>query len=175
MYIVDFQRAGYYQKCYDPDCRGMQMILAQFTDGLSINLPSKFVMSFICSEQNDIALGYRSPLRPVPWDVIPDSKALFSSVYTENCSEIMDIGFDTRFDGNNMENNSCDNGELITDSCKKDSNWWQEAMRYADCIEKMRNAAELSKLVSMQIHCVFPCDFASFTKLLHLVTYSLKL
>uniref|UniRef100_A0A0A9DHL3 Uncharacterized protein n=1 Tax=Arundo donax TaxID=35708 RepID=A0A0A9DHL3_ARUDO len=24
MYIVDFQRAVYYQKCYDPDCQGMQ-------------------------------------------------------------------------------------------------------------------------------------------------------
>ncbi|XP_029119888.1 uncharacterized protein [Elaeis guineensis] len=127
MYIVDFQRPGYYQKCYDPDCR-----------------------------------GYRSPLRPVPWDLIPDSRALFSSVNTENCREIMDIGFDTQFDGNNMENNSCDNGELITDSCKKDSSWWQEAMRHADCIEKTRNAAELSKLEDTVEDCEWWSDAERF-------------
>ena len=29
MYIVDFQRAAYYQKCYDPDCQGKQGTLFQ--------------------------------------------------------------------------------------------------------------------------------------------------
>lgn len=132
-------------------------------------------MFFICSEQNDNGLGYRSPLRPVPWDVIPDSE-VFRSANTENCREIMDKGFDTQFDGNNVENNSCDNGEWITDSCKKDSSWWQEAMRYADCIEEMRNAAELSKLVSMPIHYVFSVVILHLLpKFYILVTYSLKL
>ena len=29
MYIVDFQRGGYYQKCYDPDCRGYRSPVRQ--------------------------------------------------------------------------------------------------------------------------------------------------
>lgn len=27
MYVVDFKMAGYYQKCYDPDCKGLEMML----------------------------------------------------------------------------------------------------------------------------------------------------
>ncbi|KAL4557033.1 hypothetical protein LXL04_035203 [Taraxacum kok-saghyz] len=43
MYVVDLQKAGYYQKCYDPDCK------------------------------ENIGLGYRSPMRPVPEEVFPDN------------------------------------------------------------------------------------------------------
>ncbi|XP_020590570.1 DNA-directed primase/polymerase protein isoform X3 [Phalaenopsis equestris] len=54
LYVVDFQRAGYYQKCHDPDCR-----------------------------------GYRSPFRPLPWDVLLDSSALPNSTQIENYAQIV--------------------------------------------------------------------------------------
>ncbi|XP_020095480.1 DNA-directed primase/polymerase protein isoform X3 [Ananas comosus] len=92
MYIVDFQRAGYYQKCYDPDCR-----------------------------------GYRSPLRPLPYDVIPDSMAIFNSTQTENYSEVVDINFAVQLDG--------DHNQLVIESCTKDYSWWEEAVKFADCME----------------------------------------
>ncbi|KAI3762496.1 hypothetical protein L1987_52926 [Smallanthus sonchifolius] len=88
MYVVDLQKAAYYQKCYDPDCR-----------------------------------GYRSPLRPVPPEVFPDS-------YHTKIGE---------------QNGS---GEFVTespmDSCKKDE-WWSEAMVVADEVENMPRKLDLGK------------------------------
>nr|CAD1818892.1 unnamed protein product [Ananas comosus var. bracteatus] len=103
MYIVDFQRAGYYQKCYDPDCR-----------------------------------GYRSPLRPLPYDVIPDSMAIFNSTQTENYSEVVDINFAVQLDG--------DHNQLVIESCTKDYSWWEEAVKFADCME-MEDTSRMCNLV----------------------------
>ncbi|KAA3459886.1 DNA-directed primase/polymerase protein-like [Gossypium australe] len=96
MYVVDMRRAAYYQKCYDPDCK-----------------------------------GYRSPLRPIPTDCIPDSSFFFDS------------SDDGSFTSNNLEyryvNN--DEGRVLLysnegdlDYCTKDS-WWLEAIKVADHIE----------------------------------------
>lgn len=96
MYVVDMRRAAYYQKCYDPDCK-----------------------------------GYRSPLRPIPTDCVPDSSFFFDS---------SDDGW---FTSNNLEyryiNN--DEGRVLLysnegdlDYCTKDS-WWLEAIKVADHIE----------------------------------------
>ncbi|PON58210.1 DNA primase, UL52/UL70 type, Herpesviridae [Parasponia andersonii] len=79
MYVVDLRRADYYQKCYDPDCR-----------------------------------GYRSPLRPVPLDIIPD---------------MVDHG------GSEVYNEECFNDKSTTNNSTPDS-WWLEAMRLADNVEK---------------------------------------
>ncbi|MBA0773644.1 hypothetical protein Gotri_008904 [Gossypium trilobum] len=96
MYVVDMRRAAYYQKCYDPDCK-----------------------------------GYRSPLRPIPTDCVPDSSFFFDS------------SDDGSFTSNNLEyryvNN--DEGRVLLysnegdlDYCTKDS-WWLEAIKVADHIE----------------------------------------
>ncbi|XP_077247420.1 DNA primase isoform X2 [Tasmannia lanceolata] len=110
MYIVDFRRAGYYQKCYDPDCK-----------------------------------GYRSPLRPIPRDAIPDYMSAFNWTRTGNYSEALNINFNLQLD-ENVGRISFDKDELITDSCKKDRGWWLEAIEIADGIENMRKVPEPYKL-----------------------------
>ncbi|XP_058085970.1 uncharacterized protein LOC131233321 isoform X2 [Magnolia sinica] len=111
MYVVDFKRAGYYQKCYDPDCR-----------------------------------GYRSPLRPIPNDTIPDNMATFNSTWVENCGEMMNIYFDLQHGENDLECTSPGKDERITESYKKDHGWWLEAIRIADDIENMRKAPNSGEL-----------------------------
>ncbi|KAL9999259.1 hypothetical protein Hdeb2414_s0494g00905131 [Helianthus debilis subsp. tardiflorus] len=88
MYVVDLQKATYYQKCYDPDCR-----------------------------------GYRSPLRPVPPEVFPNS----SYIKTEE------------------QNESCEyESESPMDRCQKDE-WWSEAMVFADEVENMPRKLDLGQ------------------------------
>lgn len=101
MYVVDFQRACYYQKCHDPDCK-----------------------------------GYRSPFRPLPWNVIPDSSALSNSTQIEHYKEIVSIDIDLQVAKTN--NDAFDN-EQLTDCCT-DITWWHEAIKFAECIENIRNA-----------------------------------
>nr|XP_019067213.1 DNA-directed primase/polymerase protein isoform X1 [Solanum lycopersicum] len=92
MYVVDLQRGAYYQKCYDPDCR-----------------------------------GYRSPLRPVPDNVIPHSSISFN------------------LPGHNMdeEQPTVTSDTSIFSSCKKE--WWLEAVRVADSIENVQKALDLTE------------------------------
>ncbi|KAK8964287.1 hypothetical protein KSP40_PGU003773 [Platanthera guangdongensis] len=99
MYVVDFQRAGYYQKCHDPDCK-----------------------------------GYRSPFRPLPWDVLPDNSTLSSSPQIENY-EVVSLDFDLQAGKNNMD--AFDNEQLI--DCCGEMSWWQEAIKFAEYIENMKN------------------------------------
>ncbi|KAK1272890.1 hypothetical protein QJS04_geneDACA013180 [Acorus gramineus] len=108
MYIVDFRIAGYYQKCYDPDCK-----------------------------------GYRSPMRPVPKGVIPINLAAFSSMQLEDHGAIMNTNFDQPYEESNMNvYNTSNNDEWITESCKRDTGWWLEAVKFAEKIENMRTAPE---------------------------------
>ncbi|KAH0708024.1 hypothetical protein KY289_013100 [Solanum tuberosum] len=92
MYVVDLQRGVYYQKCYDPDCR-----------------------------------GYRSPLRPVPDNVIPHSSISFN------------------LPGHNMdeEQPTVTSDTSIFSSCKKE--WWLEAVRVADSIENVQKTLDLTE------------------------------
>ncbi|OAY76914.1 DNA-directed primase/polymerase protein, partial [Ananas comosus] len=71
--------------------------------------------------------SYRSPLRPLPYDVIPNSMAIFNSTQTENYSEVVDINFAVQLDG--------DHNQLVIESCTKDYSWWEEAVKFADCME----------------------------------------
>ncbi|KAJ0967846.1 hypothetical protein J5N97_024763 [Dioscorea zingiberensis] len=113
MYIVDFRIAGYYQKCYDPDCR-----------------------------------GYRSPLRPLPSDVMLSTMGILKSLQIENYEmiDVIDVNFDLQAADSNMEQSLKDNSVPTTDSTKKDTGWWQKAMQYADCIENWGNVSESNKL-----------------------------
>ncbi|XP_010261356.1 PREDICTED: DNA-directed primase/polymerase protein isoform X3 [Nelumbo nucifera] len=101
MYIVDLRRAVYYQKCYDPDCK-----------------------------------GYRSPLRPIPGDVFPDTMAVLKSLQMEHPGEMIYNDLHQGYDENNLELSSYSN-KNVTDSCMKDG-WWLEAIRMADDIESIR-------------------------------------
>ncbi|XP_059289513.1 uncharacterized protein LOC132043042 isoform X2 [Lycium ferocissimum] len=92
IYVVDLQRAVYYQKCHDPDCR-----------------------------------GYRSPLRPVPDNVIPHSSIPFN------------------LPGHNLDEDqpTVTGDKSIFSSCKKE--WWLEAIRVADNIENVQKALDLTE------------------------------
>ncbi|CAH9140909.1 unnamed protein product [Cuscuta epithymum] len=90
MYVVDLRRGVYYQKCYDPDCR-----------------------------------GYRSPLRPVPGNVMA------------HCS----LSFGLEVSTEDREHTTVATDRDITDSCKKD--WWLEAIRFADQLESTPTALDV--------------------------------
>ncbi|KAL0400685.1 UNVERIFIED_CONTAM: hypothetical protein Slati_4098400 [Sesamum latifolium] len=102
IYVVDLRRAVYYQKCHDPDCQRLA------------ELP-----------------GYRSPLRPVPDDVIPDPALMFN-LDGDNYSEEQTK---PTIDGS------------FTDSCKKE--WWHEAIKVAEQVEKIQKALDLTQMVSL--------------------------
>nr|CAB3457896.1 unnamed protein product [Digitaria exilis] len=103
MYIVDFQRAAYYQKCYDPDCQ-----------------------------------GYRSPLRPVPWDAMPELSSIVALSQTEYQAEVVEI----KFDDSNGSGCYLSDGKSVIESYE-DTDWWEAAVKFADSIENMEHASDL--------------------------------
>ncbi|XP_011076097.1 DNA-directed primase/polymerase protein isoform X2 [Sesamum indicum] len=72
--------------------------------------------------------GYRSPLRPVPDDVIPDPALMFN------------------LDGDNYseEQTKPTVDGSFTDSCKKE--WWHEAIKVAEQVEKIQKALDLTQM-----------------------------
>ncbi|KAF9602582.1 hypothetical protein IFM89_029881 [Coptis chinensis] len=113
MYVVDFKRTVYYQKCYDPDCK-----------------------------------GYRSPFRPIPDDVIPDTSTCFNSIQSDD-HRVGNNDLDHQLGQNEVDHIPCDSDQKITDSCKKDG-WWLEAVKIADEFESRRKMQNPGKLVADQ-------------------------
>ncbi|XP_062186501.1 uncharacterized protein LOC133890073 isoform X2 [Phragmites australis] len=105
MYIVDFQRAAYYQKCYDPDCQ-----------------------------------GYRSPLRAVPWDVMPELISVVESAQTDYQGGVVEINIE----GNRDE--CVADGKSVMESGEDDPDWWEEAVKFADSIDNINHAPGLCNL-----------------------------
>ncbi|EXC05956.1 Coiled-coil domain-containing protein 111-like protein [Morus notabilis] len=68
--------------------------------------------------------SYRSPLRPIPWDIIPET---------------------VHHEGSGVHNLEQYNDENTANSSTPDS-WWLEAMRFADNVERMPDLSELSKM-----------------------------
>lgn len=106
MYIVDFQRAAYYQKCYDPDCQ-----------------------------------GYRSPMRHVPWDVMPELSSVEESARTEYHGDVLEINIET-----SSENRYLADGKSVTELDGEDPDWWEEAVKFADSVENIDHAPGLCTL-----------------------------
>ncbi|VAH26199.1 hypothetical protein VPH35_019050 [Triticum aestivum] len=101
MYIVDFQRAAYYQKCYDPDCR-----------------------------------GYRSPLRAVPLDVIPElTTSIAGSARRDYQGNVVEF---------NMEGGGNDANSVMGSGEEEDPDWWEEAVKFADSVENVDHAPPAS-------------------------------
>ncbi|KAL6508411.1 hypothetical protein OROHE_021953 [Orobanche hederae] len=72
--------------------------------------------------------GYRSPLRPVPYDVIPDSDSFFDN------------------SGDGKKGNISPAGEeSLTDSCMRDE-WWHEAIKAAEQVEQLQKALDLTQM-----------------------------
>ncbi|KAA8539966.1 hypothetical protein F0562_026658 [Nyssa sinensis] len=87
--------------------------------------------------------GYRSPLRPIPMDAVPDTTIFFNSVGHNGGS--MDNILEFQFVENSQEHIPLHNDESIIDSCKKDG-WWLEAVRFADKVENMRKTLDLNNM-----------------------------
>ncbi|KAL5980468.1 hypothetical protein ACLOJK_028376 [Asimina triloba] len=94
-----------------------------------------------------IVSGYRSPLRPIPNDTIPENMAVFNLMWAANCGGMMNVNLDLQCDKNNLEFASTYKGESIMDgSPTKDSGWWLEVMRITDDIENTKKASNFGKL-----------------------------
>lgn len=72
--------------------------------------------------------GYRSPLRPVPDEVIPETDFLGS------------------LSGESENTDPADEDRLV-DSCGKQE-WWHEAIKVAEEVEKIQKALDLTQMVS---------------------------
>lgn len=86
--------------------------------------------------------GYRSPLRPVPLDSIPDT-ALFSDSVPVELKEI-NLECDSNENGQTYVSIYCD--ESTKDGCFKDG-WWHEAIKVADSVENMQKSLKFSNMV----------------------------
>ncbi|KAF3796650.1 DNA-directed primase/polymerase protein [Nymphaea thermarum] len=108
MYVVDFRRSCYYQKCHDPECR-----------------------------------GYRSPMHPLPYDVIPCSLSSFNTIQGNIKKETANINF-------NLQLSETDEKPFSsipnTDSIKRDSAWWKEVIQKVDDVEGLRRILDFTEL-----------------------------
>uniref|UniRef100_A0A0E0LKD6 DNA-directed primase/polymerase protein n=1 Tax=Oryza punctata TaxID=4537 RepID=A0A0E0LKD6_ORYPU len=76
--------------------------------------------------------GYRSPLRPVPWDVIPDLSPISVSAQREYQGEVVEINIEGR---NRNDEYLCNGAKSVIESGEDDPSWWEEAVKFADSIE----------------------------------------
>jgi hypothetical protein len=95
-----------------------------------------------------MALGYRSPLRPIPIGIIPDPSVFFHSDQTESHGGPTVNNLDLQFVNTDEERLLLYNDANITNSCTKDP-WWSEAIRVADDIENKKDTVEVSNMVSI--------------------------
>jgi hypothetical protein len=95
-----------------------------------------------------MALGYRSPLRPIPIDTIPVPSVFFGSDQTVSHGGPTVNNLDLQFGNTDEESVLHYNDENTTNSCTKDP-WWFEAIRVADDIENKKNTVEFSYMVSI--------------------------
>lgn len=93
-----------------------------------------------------MAPGYRSPLRPIPINLIPDPSVFYDSAQVDHMG----------LSNDNLEHQSVKsdcggvllyNDDHDTDNFAKDS-WWIEALEVADDIESKQKKMELSTMVS---------------------------
>ncbi|XP_011046040.1 PREDICTED: DNA-directed primase/polymerase protein [Populus euphratica] len=84
--------------------------------------------------------GYRSPLRPIPWNVIPDPPYSYDSVQMVDQIGSANDNLKLQHVSNECEDFLlCDN-KHDPDSCSKDS-WWLEAIKVADDIENKQKTS----------------------------------
>lgn len=83
--------------------------------------------------------GYRSPLRPVPDEVLPE------------------IDFLCSVPGESGNINPVDEERLI-DSCGKQE-WWHEAIKVAEEVEQIQKALDLTLMVSSSLLTFQSCQF----------------
>lgn len=92
---------------------------------------------------------YRSPLRPIPIDTIPDLMFSYDSgQQMTHHGGLTHIDIEYQLVDNDGERNLPNDDEHNTASCSKDP-WWVEAVKVADDIENKQKTFELSNMVSL--------------------------
>ncbi|XP_017972925.1 PREDICTED: DNA-directed primase/polymerase protein isoform X1 [Theobroma cacao] len=82
----------------------------------------------------DCKAGYRSPLRPIPTDCIPDSSFFFDSRQIVDDDGLTSNDLEYQFVNNDNGRVLLYSNESDIDDCTKDS-WWLEAVKVADNID----------------------------------------
>lgn len=101
--------------------------------------------------------GYRSPLRPIPMDCIPDSSFFFDSRQLVDEDELTSNNLDYEFVDNNEGRVLLYSNGSDLDNCNKDS-WWLEAIKVADDIESKPERSMFNDMVSLLRHLIFYCS-----------------
>lgn len=81
--------------------------------------------------------GYRSPLRHVPDEVIPEPAFHFNLCGDTDCQGPTNPGDKERY----------------IDSCRKEE-WWHEAIKVAEQVEGIQKALDLTQMVSVTFSCL---------------------
>ncbi|KAL5746421.1 hypothetical protein ACOSP7_027567 [Xanthoceras sorbifolium] len=92
--------------------------------------------------------GYRSPLRPIPIETVPDLLLSYDSGQMAHHGGLTHIDIEYQLVDNNGERDLLYDDEHNTASCSKDS-WWVEAIKVADTIENKQKTFELSNMVNI--------------------------
>lgn len=137
MYIVDIRRGIYYQKCYDPDCRGVYYSQKIFLK--KKHSESRILSNTTCLLSFSLA-DYRSPIRPVPDSYLPED-----IVYDQG--EAQNVSNNLYLEGESYIDN-----EREPDSASSRDSWWLEAAKIADDLESKPKALEPHTLVSLLNH-----------------------
>ncbi|KAJ4705942.1 DNA-directed primase/polymerase protein-like [Melia azedarach] len=91
--------------------------------------------------------GYRSPLRPIPLDSIPDLPFSSDLGQTMHHGEFSHDNTEYQFVNNRDERDLLSDDEYNTESCAKDP-WWIEAVKVADDIENKQKVWEINNVVN---------------------------
>ncbi|KAB5516862.1 hypothetical protein DKX38_027510 [Salix brachista] len=85
--------------------------------------------------------GYRSPLRPIPWNVIPDPPYSYDSVQLVDQIGSTNDNLKLQHFSNGCEHFLLCDDKHDPDSCSKDS-WWLEAIKVAEVIENKQKTSD---------------------------------
>ncbi|KAK2653993.1 hypothetical protein Ddye_013849 [Dipteronia dyeriana] len=92
---------------------------------------------------------YRSPLRPIPIDTIPDFMFPYDSgQQMTHQGSLTHINIEYQQVDNDGERDLLYNDEQNTASCSKDT-WWVEAVKVADDVENKQKTFELSNMMNL--------------------------
>jgi DNA-directed primase/polymerase protein len=95
------------------------------------------------SKYQCFGIGYRSPMRAVPWDVIPELNSVLESAQTDYEGKVVEVNIE-----GSSQNEYVGDGKTIMENDDEDTDWWEEAVKFADSIENIDHAPGLCKLVS---------------------------
>lgn len=123
MYIVDLRRGIYYQKCYDPDCRGVYTILTHC-------LGKQYESKILFLKKPTLSADYRSPIRPVPDSYLPEDMVYYQGATQNLCDNLYS-------EGECHVDKECD-----PDSAASRGSWWLEAVKVADDLESKPKTLE---------------------------------